>query len=81
MTHWTARDLSHYSEVLDWITSVKMAANGDVRQRRANGMPSKAMNGVINESKRPAGMAPDEAKSSTSWVTLVVCVSGIYAAL
>lgn len=65
---------------LHW-APVDMAANGDLRQRRANETPSKAVNGVIDESRKQAGMAPDDGKSSATWVTTGICVSGIYAAL
>jgi hypothetical protein len=59
-----------------------MAANRDVRQRHANGQIPDPIEGVMNASRSDAGMARvDESKPSASVADLVICVSGIYAAL
>ena len=67
--------------LIEYSTSDTMAADSDLRQRRANETPSQAVNGIINDSKKQAGVPPEETKSSGNLVNLVICVSGIYAAL
>jgi hypothetical protein len=62
-----------------------MASNGSVRKRNANtvenrnGRMPKPIENIVDYSRHEAGMA--DAKPQDTLANMVICVSGIYAAL